>query len=182
LLTASAGPKLARPFWTAPLSSDPPGLTNGVKYCYKVTSYYATCESAYSNVLCATPNAVGQLKVGAAEVRTGKWVTTGKGKNATTTFEYVTSFAPGDEIVFRVKIVDVATSLTVTGATADLTISGPETVGLTTGPSDSAGIAEAVWKTTAPGKKGAGGTTTGAYTRWTSLRPRATTGTACRRP
>jgi FtsP/CotA-like multicopper oxidase with cupredoxin domain len=32
------------------------GLTNGQEYCYEVTSYYATCESGFSNILCATPN------------------------------------------------------------------------------------------------------------------------------
>jgi hypothetical protein len=139
------------------------GLTNGVKYCYKVTSYTATCESDYSNALCATPNAVGQLKAGIAEIRTGVWVTSGKGKNATRTFEYGTTFAPGDEIVFRVKIIDTSTGLALSGATADLTISGPEALSLTTGTSDSAGIAEVVWKTSAPNKKGSGGTTTGSY-------------------
>jgi FtsP/CotA-like multicopper oxidase with cupredoxin domain len=33
------------------------GRTNGQEYCYEVTSYYdATCESGFSNILCATPN------------------------------------------------------------------------------------------------------------------------------
>jgi hypothetical protein len=32
------------------------GLSNGVNYCYKVTSYYSdACESSFSNILCATP-------------------------------------------------------------------------------------------------------------------------------
>ncbi len=31
------------------------GLTNGMEYCYKITSYYSdTCESSFSNILCAT--------------------------------------------------------------------------------------------------------------------------------
>jgi hypothetical protein len=36
------------------------GLVNGQQYCYKVTSRYADCESGFSNVLCATPEAPGQ--------------------------------------------------------------------------------------------------------------------------
>jgi hypothetical protein len=31
------------------------GLTNGQRYCYKVTSYDDTCESGFSETLCATP-------------------------------------------------------------------------------------------------------------------------------
>jgi hypothetical protein len=31
------------------------GLTNGLRYCYKVTSLYAGCESNFSNIVCAVP-------------------------------------------------------------------------------------------------------------------------------
>jgi hypothetical protein len=37
------------------------GLTNGQEYCYKITSYTtATCESGFSNILCATATQPGQ--------------------------------------------------------------------------------------------------------------------------
>ena len=35
------------------------GLTNGIEYCYEVTAYDATCESAFSNILCAIPTTQG---------------------------------------------------------------------------------------------------------------------------
>jgi hypothetical protein len=52
-------------------SHDDQGLTNGQEYCYKVTSYIGAdangefdpvngCESAFSNILCATPVQPGQ--------------------------------------------------------------------------------------------------------------------------
>jgi hypothetical protein len=46
----------------------------------------------------------------------------------------------------------------------DIQITGPETVRLTTSPTDAAGIAEATWQTMKPNKKGVGGTTPGTYT------------------
>ena len=36
------------------------GLTNGVEYCYKVTSYTDICESGFSNIICAVPTNQGQ--------------------------------------------------------------------------------------------------------------------------
>ena len=49
----------------------------------------------------------------------------------------------------------------VTGATVSIAIGGPEIATLTSGPSDASGIAEATWSTSAPNRKGNGGTATG---------------------
>jgi hypothetical protein len=143
------------------------GLMNGTEYCYKVTSYDATCESGFSNILCAIPNAPGQADAGVSEMETGKWVTTGKGKKQTTDFVIVAPpdvFNAGDAVVIRAYVVDSATGLPLGNATVDISITGPETRNLTTGPSDTNGRAEATWNTQKPNKKGQGGTTLGEYT------------------
>jgi hypothetical protein len=117
------------------------GLMNGTEYCYKVTSYDATCESGFSNILCAIPNAPGQADAGVSEMETGKWVTTGKGKKQTTDFVIVAPpdvFNAGDAVVIRAYVVDSATGLPLGN--------------------------EATWNTQKPNKKGQGGTTLGEYT------------------
>jgi hypothetical protein len=141
-------------------------LTNGATYCYRVTAYGESCESGSSNMLRATPG--GPPFAGASSLLTGMWVKSGKGKQSTTTFELTSSFARGDEIVIRARVIDRETGLPLSGAVVDLLVSGPETRTLVTGSSDSEGYAEATWKTTAPGKgkKGAGGTATGSYSAW----------------
>jgi len=139
------------------------GLTNGQQYCYKVTSYNMTCESNFSSILCATPTQPGQAEfVGVDALATGKWVREGKGKNATETFVVTSAFAAGDGVVIQATVTDSGTP--VSGATVSIAISGPESVTLTTGPSDANGVAEATWNTSAPNKKGNGGTATGGYT------------------
>jgi hypothetical protein len=139
------------------------GLTNGQEYCYKVTSYDTTCESGYSNILCAIPNAQGQLVTGVDTLITGRYETSGKGKNQTTVFVETDSFTAGDEIVIRAHVIDQDTGLPLANATVDLEISGPETNSLSAA-SDSDGIAEVSWQTEKPNKRGQGGTTPGSYT------------------
>ncbi len=141
------------------------GLNNGSQYCYKVTAYNATCESGFSNVLCAVPvPGGGELVSSVTNVETGKWVTTGKGKNQTTTFESpLVVFNAGDAIVIRAYVVDVALGTPLANATVDIKITGAETINLSTGPSDVNGMAEATWQTTAPSKRNPG-TTLGSYT------------------
>ncbi len=136
------------------------GLTNGVEYIYKVTSYDAVCESGFSNTLSAIPNNNGQATdpASVSQVETG--INTGKGKNKT--FNLQTTFNAGDGVVIRVKVVDSA-GQPIPDATVDLLITGPESLTLVTGLSDAAGIAEANWHTTAP-KKNNPGTTSGSYT------------------
>ena len=104
-----------------------------------------------------------QLLVGAKSVSRGKYVTTGTRKNKVTNFVETDSFTRGEGIVFRVQIVD-QDSANLAGATATITISGPQTQVLTTGPSAVNGIAEATWQTSKPNKRGIGGTPTGSYT------------------
>jgi hypothetical protein len=138
------------------------GLTNGVEYCYKVTSYYdATCESGYSNILCAIPQSQGQTTApaGVSALETG--IYTGKGR--TRVFEPQIAFVAGDAVVIRVYVVDGVTGLPVADATVDLLITGPESTTLTTGPSDATGMAEASWQTKAPARNKPG-TTPGTYT------------------
>jgi hypothetical protein len=140
------------------------GLTNGQEYCYKVTSLYADCESGFSNILCAIPNNQGQARVGVDTLQTGQYQTTGKGPNKTTTFVVLTSFNAGDAVVIRAHVVDKSTGLPLANATVEITVSGPESQVFSAGPSDNAGLAEVTWQTTAPRKKGGGGTTPGSYT------------------
>jgi hypothetical protein len=141
------------------------GLTNGQQYCYKVTSYSSDCESGFSSILCATPTPPGQ----AAEVAvsdplvTGKWVTEGKGNNATTSFVATAEFVAGDEVVIRATVVDGSGSA-VPDATVTLSLSGPESTELVTSPSDAEGVAVASWATKSANRKGAGGTAAGTYT------------------
>jgi hypothetical protein len=137
-------------------------LTNGQEYCYRVSSYYdATCESATSPPVCATPQPAGQA--GVTLVETGIY----QGKGGNRTFVLADTFAPGDEVVVRVHVIDGATGLPLAGATVDLTIDGPELVSLITGQTDNQGMAEATWKTSAP-KGNNPGTPTGAYTATTA--------------
>ena len=140
------------------------GLTNGQEYCYKVTSYSAACESGFSNILCAIPTQAGQeVLAGVVEpMQTGKWLTEGKGKNATLTFVLTSSFIQGDDVVIRATVND-ETGAPVSGATVTIAITGPEPVNLTSAPSDANGVAEATWSTQAPNKKGVGGTAVGSY-------------------
>jgi hypothetical protein len=132
------------------------GLSNGVEYCYKVTSRYADCESEYSNILCATPSP-GQT--GAAGVST---LTTGIYNGAT--FVETTTFTAGDAVVVRAIVVDTGTGLPLQGATVSIAITGPESQNLSSGASTADGIAEATWQTKAPNARGKGGTKLGTYT------------------
>jgi hypothetical protein len=140
------------------------GLTNGQQYCYEVTAYTETCESGFSNILCATPTQPGQAVLMSVSdpLETGKWVTEGKGKNATTNFLVTGDFLAGDEIVIRATVLDESGN-PVPDATVSLAISGPESVELLSGPSGADGIAEATWPTQAPNRQGKGGTTPGGY-------------------
>ncbi|HSR34778.1 MAG TPA: hypothetical protein VLY63_29765, partial [Anaerolineae bacterium] len=100
------------------------GLTNGVEYCYKVTAYDANCESGYSDILCAIPQAQGQTTdpAGVSTMETGVY----SGKGQTKTFTLQTTFNAGDGVVIRAYVVDGITGLPIADATVDLLITGPE--------------------------------------------------------
>ena len=141
------------------------GLTNGVEYCYKVTAYDAICESAFSNILCATPQNQGQTTdpAGVSDMETG-WYS-GKGQNAA--FTPQTTFNAGDAVTIRTQVIDGVTGLPVANATVEVTIGGPESVTLNSNPSDADGWAETSWQTQ-KSNKGQGGTLAGSYTATTS--------------
>lgn len=141
------------------------GLTNGVEYCYKVTSYDATCESGFSNILCTTPTNQGQATdpAGVDMMETG--YRRGKGKNK----QFVTTdiFSAGDAVATHAHVTD-KNGNPISNATVEVVMGGPETVTLNTGPSDADGWAEATWQTQKPNKKGQGGTAPGLYTATTT--------------
>jgi hypothetical protein len=137
------------------------GLTNGQEYCYKITSYDATCESGYSDILCAIPSNQGQATDPAVveSVETGLY----SGKGRSQTYEPTTTFTAGDGVVMRFTVVDGVTGQPLADATVELLVTGPESVTLTTAPSDANGVAEAVWNTKSAGKRNPG-TASGDYT------------------
>ena len=137
------------------------GLVNGQQYCYKITSIYADCESEFSNILCATPEPPGQgtVPVDVASIATGYY--TGKGQNRT--FNSTITFVQGDEVTFRVTVLD-QNGAPVEGATVDLSITGASSATVSTGTSGVDGIAEGSWKTST--RKG--GTPLGNYTATTT--------------
>jgi hypothetical protein len=102
-------------------------------------------------------------KMGATGIITGKYETSGRGKNKTTVFTQTPTFKQGETIVFRSTVKD-ASGAAVSNATVQLAVSGPSSASITSGPSTDNGIAEAQWTTTAPSKRGKGGTPTGSYT------------------
>lgn len=136
-------------------------LTNGVEYCYKITSYNANCESGFSNVMCAVPENQGQTTdpAGVTGMESGYY--SGKGKNQT--FVQSTNITAGDDVVIRMRVINGAGD-PVSNATVSLVIGGPENASLNSNSSDSSGWAEATWNTQSPNRKGQGGTTTGQYT------------------
>jgi hypothetical protein len=93
---------------------------------------------------------------------TGKYITTGSGKNKTTNFSQTTTFKRGETVVIQATVKN-SLGNPVANATFTTAISGPSSVTLTSGPSNATGIAEAKWTTTAPNKRGQGGTPTGSY-------------------
>lgn len=150
-------------------------LTNGQEFCYKLTSWYdciaddndtTDTESAYSNILCATPASHGQEAiVQISELTTGTWVTTGKGKNRTSEFVTTDQFVPGDTVEIHTTLIDGSANL-ISGATVQYTITQNDAIvaEFLSDPSGSDGVAAGFWTTEAPNKKGRGGTPTGSYT------------------
>jgi hypothetical protein len=143
------------------------GLTNGQNYCYKVTAVDGSCESAFSESLCATPQNAGQPStLASVEIDTlGRWETTGRGKNAVQVLTEVlnNTFTAGDEIGMLLLVSD-QDLIEVAGATVHVTITGPSTAELSSSVSGNDGLAELHWQTQQANHKGTGGTPTGSYT------------------
>ena len=93
---------------------------------------------------------------------TGRYVKSGKGKNATVVFEQGTAFVQGNGVVLRATVTDGSNPIA--NATVVFAIAGPEEATLASGPSNSSGVAEGTWQTKAPNKRRIGGTSPGGYT------------------
>jgi subtilisin family serine protease len=81
------------------------------------------------------------------ELTTGRYQTTGKGKNKTTMFVESSNFKAGDEVVIRAAVVD-ENGTPVSNATVNITIaamSGPGNPEFATEPSNNTGMAEFLW-------------------------------------
>ncbi|MGD8579371.1 MAG: Ig-like domain-containing protein [Lysobacterales bacterium] len=140
-------------------------LTNGQSYCYKVTASADSCESGFSNILCATPQPPGQ-QVKTASISTGEtglWTVSGKGKNKVVAWTQTANFVAGDEIVLILSVSDAFGS-PVSGLTVNVSVDGPSTVDLASTTTDPNGEAEVRWLTSAPKRNGQGGTPAGDYT------------------
>jgi acid phosphatase type 7 len=90
----------------------------------------------------------------------GKYIPGKRGAPAT--FTPTNSFNRGETVVIRAKSVDSDTT-PIYGARMQIAISGPEATLITSGSSGSDGWMEVKWVTSAPNKKGVGGTPIGGY-------------------
>jgi hypothetical protein len=136
------------------------GLTDGEEYCYKVSAADASCESGYSNILCAVPTNVGQsVEAGVSGTDMQVGYLTGKGK--TKSFVAASVIPLGEAVIVRTRVSDGSDPIA--DALVEIAISGQEQGTLSSGPSGTDGWAETTWQTQAPNRKGAGGTTPGAY-------------------
>ncbi len=137
--------------WDTTAVSDGPHVLNA-----RATDSAGQTASDSNNV--TVDNGSGNPVAGVAGLVTGRYE--GKGKNKS--FRATSSFTRGDQVIFRATVKD-ASGQAVAGATVTLHITGPETATVTTGPSNSEGVAEGSWQTKAPNKRGVGGTTPGGY-------------------
>jgi len=130
-------------------------LTNGVEYCYRVTSFNTdpnsgvVCESGFSDPQCATPVTSVTATVNIAALETG----TGTGL----LFTAATVFNVGDNVVIRGQVVD-GTGAPLAGAVVSMDITGPDpntviVAQLTSTASDAAGNADASWQTQGPWRR-----------------------------
>ena len=133
------------------------GFTGTDSFTYVAND--GTVNSNAATVTITVTATRGGTDAGVTTVETG--VLEGKGKNRI--FAPTTGFAQGDTVIIRATVLD-AVGQPVSNATVTLNIAGPESVTVTSGPSDANGVAEATWSTSAPNRKGNGGTATGEYT------------------
>ena len=105
-------------------------------------------------------------KVGVETVVTGKYVRTGSRGKKTIRFVPTSAFNAGEEIILQAYVYDIDSYKDVSDAVVEFSVSyGPQTETVLSAPSDSSGLAEARWKTSAPrGKKNNQGTPPGDYT------------------
>lgn len=125
------------------------GLAEGIAYCFVARAFNEYGESADSNEVRASTVNLGYLE-------TGQYETIGKGKNRISAFVLATDFNAGEDVSIHVYLEDESTGLPIANATVEIAISGSENLTLISIPSGSDGVAEAIWKTTAPKKKTSG--------------------------
>jgi hypothetical protein len=131
---------------------------------YTLEVQAATGSGVRSDTITTYVKSQVQPRIGiSGDLKIGKYITSGSGKTKTTVFSPSTLFKQGDTVVIRGTVKD-ASGNPVANATVGLTVSGPSSVTLTSAPSDGSGVAEAKWTTTAPNRRGQGGTPTGGYT------------------
>ena len=104
-----------------------------------------------------------QPQAGVSRLLIGKYVTTGTKRNKVTVFQESGSFKAGETVVFRAYVEATGTASPVSGAMVNLSVAGSLGIELVSAASNSEGMAEAKWVTTAPGRK-TSGTPTGNYT------------------
>ncbi|HEX9884368.1 MAG TPA: S8 family serine peptidase [Desulfobaccales bacterium] len=112
--------------------------------------------NAFKAVSDGTPPPAPEVGVDSLEV--GKYVGTRKNKTFTATQQFI----QGDTVVFRAHVKD-GSGLNVVGANVEITITGPANPAPRSCVSNSQGVAETSWSTSAPNKRGMGGTATGQY-------------------
>jgi hypothetical protein len=141
---------------------DASSLTEGM---HSIEVQAVTGSGTRSDAITAYVQRASQPTAGATTLMTGKYVISGSRKNQVRTFVTAPIFLRGETVVIRATVKDANGNI-VPNATVSLKVNaGSQLVTtLTSGPSDGQGIAEAQWKTSAPGRKGNGGTPTGLYT------------------
>jgi hypothetical protein len=123
----------------------------------------SSASGTRSDVLTTTvAGSVQMPKVQASSIETGAYITSGTRKSKVTSWKTISVFTQGDKIVFRISVKGNS-GTAVSGATVQLAITGPSATTLTAA-SDAGGMAEASWQTSAPNKRGSGGTLQGEYT------------------
>lgn len=146
-------------------SVEDPGQVNYNQEGTFTTSFSATDNAGATCVaatVLVTVTAASGNQVGVNTITTGYYQTTGKGKDKVTTFVQSNTIPVGEEVIIRSSVTD--SNGAVSGATVSSNITGPVTTAVTSAPSDLTGIAESSWQTSAPNRKGNGGTPTGLYT------------------
>jgi hypothetical protein len=154
MTVVSGNPRLWQGIWNAS------SLTEGE---YSLDVQATTGSGVRSDTISTYVKSQVQTKIGISETLSiGKYVTSGSRKTKTTVFENTETFKQGETVVIRGTVKNMS-GTPVPNATIGLAITGPSSITLTSALSNSSGVAEAKWTTTAPNKRGQGGTPTGTY-------------------
>jgi hypothetical protein len=132
------------------------GLLEGVAYYFVARAFNEFGESNNSNEVRTSVICVNGLQ-------TGRYETTGKGKNKIQTLVPTDTFTAGDTVVILSYITDTSNGQPVIGATVEIALSDSKNTILVSEPSNSDGVAKAIWETSTPKGKKRGGTAIGTY-------------------